>query len=214
MSLSYWNCGEMFIRMMKEAATVPFLPGYLMEIRNNVIVSLSSRKSAFLEGLEEIKTIFKGRSALSAAANHLCSEMAKGYDLRISNPVFEIDCVRAADPVSMTEHISPCDMVFELEDKDDFLKDFLGTYLPDHQLSYDLKTFLCHVDYYQSEISGIRSHRCPLYTFCGQPLRMENAQQCRLQPRRSFELAEKYGWCNYSLGVAYNKGEDIVSAAS
>ncbi|MFC0513174.1 hypothetical protein ACFFGT_03145 [Mucilaginibacter angelicae] len=212
-SLSYWNCGEMFITMIKEAATVPFLPGYLAEIKNKVIIRLSSKKQHFLSSLDEIRSIFKNRASLYAAANHLCNEMAKGYDLRINNPVFEIDCVRRADPVSMTEQISPCDMVFEFEGKDEFMKDFLGTYLPDHLLSYDLKTFLCHVDYYKSEMDGLRSHRCPLYSFCGQPLRKKNPQQCRLQPRRSFELQGEYGWCNYSLGVAYNKGTDLVTGS-
>ena len=208
-SLCYFNPGQRFIRMLREAANGVYLPGYLMEIRNEAQQHLHSQRDNIKYTLNEIKNIFSKRLGLFNAASHLCDVMSAAYDERLKNPVFELDITYSGHLTKMVSIVRPCDMVYELADDDDYLRDFAGTYLP-NQLANDLRTLMCHVDYYQVMTAKVEVHCCPLYTFCPHQLRVNKPEQCKTKPRLSFESRETFGWCHYSLGVAYMKGEDLI----
>jgi len=209
MSLCYFNCGQRFIRTIEEAVTVGHLPGYLMELQNEVHDHLTEHRDEILGTLEEIKKIFEKRAGMHAAATHLCNVMAAAYDQRIKKPVFEIDITYSGHLKDMREYVDLCDMVYELADDDNYLRDFAGTYLT-NELANDLRIFLCNVDYYQMSVANVTEHCCPLYTFCPHRIRQEKPDQCRTKPRLSFEDHQAYGWCHYGRGVAYMTGLDIA----
>lgn len=208
LSLSYFNSGEWFIHMLQEIASEDlYIPGYIMEMKEKVSKELAERKDDLVYTLEGIKRIFKKREAISVATNHLCDQMINGFKQRILNPVFEIDITYSRGLVDLVKCIPFCDMMYELVDEDDYMKDFAGSHLQ-NQLAKDLQTFLCHVDYHQVSIANPESHCCPLYTFCPHKLRNAKPHQCRTKPRLSFEDQGEFGWCNYSLGIAYYTGRD------
>lgn len=210
LSLCYFNCGERFIRIIQEAVGVHNLPGYIMEIKNEVIGHLTTHKENIVFTLNEIKNVFINRDALFQAAGHLCDVMAESYDQRLNNPVFEIDITYSGRLREMANIVKPCDMVYELADEELYMRDFAGTYLPT-QLAIDLKTLMCHVDYYQTMTSKKDEHCCPLYNFCPHDIRVHKPEQCKRKPRLAFEDQKVYGWCQYGLGVAYMTGQERKS---
>jgi len=208
LSLSYPDCGGRFVKMLEEAATVPYLPGFVMELYNEAFTHLQEHQQKVQGLLNQIKDIFKRRAPLAAAATHLCDEMKKAYEQRMAHPVFELDVTFQRRPEELAQYVVACDMVYEFEDDDEYLRDFAGTYLTSNQLAGDLKTFLCHVDFYETSIKGPKDHCCPLFHFCPHQLRQDKPGQCRTQPHLAFEDQPAYGWCHYSFGVAYMKGTD------
>jgi len=76
LSLSYLNCGEVFIEMLEEIAGQKyFYTGYILERKDSVSFMLAQRKDMLIETLDAIKTVFKPRKSLSTAIDHLCSSM-------------------------------------------------------------------------------------------------------------------------------------------
>ena len=135
--------------------------------------------------------------------------MLDGYEKRIGNPVFEIEITFSGRLHELADYVVLCDMAYELDDDEDYMKDFMGSYL-DPLLADDLKILLCHVDYYRSASLSETECCCPLYTMCNHPLRQSKPQQCKKNPRLCFEAAPEFGWCNYSLGIGYMTGVDKV----
>lgn len=208
MSLSFFNCGNRFIRTLEEAATVPHMPGYVFEIQNQVHAHLSSQRKGIKATLQQIKNTFRMRRELFLAASHLCKVMLEGYDQRIKNPVFEIDVTFNHQQHRLREYVDLCQMLYEFADDDDvFMRDFAGSYLPG-RLGKKLLTFMCHVDYAQRPVTGNAVRCCPLYTFCPQNRRKEKPTQCSTQPWLAWDDQPEYGWCEYALGVGYMSGHE------
>ncbi|MES2276042.1 MAG: hypothetical protein V4592_08465 [Bacteroidota bacterium] len=213
LSLSYADCGHRFIRYLEAANTAPDLPSFIATAHEDVNAHLRVNEPKILALLEKIRKQFTTSTQLSAAVGHLCDEMAKGYHQRIHYPTFEVAITMDGHPEDMPQYVVACDMVYEFKDDDEYLRDFAGTYLVDKILPSDLKTFLCHMDYYQHAINKTPEHCCPLFTFCPHELRRKKPAQCRTQPRLAFEDHEIYGWCNYSKGVGYMTGVDEILTA-
>lgn len=212
LSLTYCNPGTRFIAMVKEAANVANLDGYVMELYNEAHAHLAGQEANILSLLNRIRDLFKQRTELAAATDHLCNEIAKGFRQRMKAPTFEVDVVFRRSPADIEQYVPRCDMVYEFESDDNYMRDFCGTALKDKWLAAQLKTFLCHMDYYDYGPRQPEEHCCPLYYFCPERLRQEKPEQCRTQPWRSFEDRENYGLCTYGMGVAYTKGAEQTNA--
>ncbi|MDB5124573.1 MAG: hypothetical protein JWP94_2702 [Mucilaginibacter sp.] len=209
MSLCYFNCGQRFIRMIEEAADVPYLSGFVMGIHNEVYDHFKEHEEEIKFTLEEIKEIFAKRAGMHAAASHLCDVMLNAYEQRMKRPTFEIDIIYSGHLKEMRSFVDLCDMVYELADEDKYMRDYAGTYLP-NQLASDLQIFLCHVDYFQTSVAEVEEHCCPLYTFCPHRIRQEKPEQCAKTPRLAYEDHVEYGWCHYGRGIAYMTGQDVA----
>jgi len=208
LSLSYWDAGHQCYRMLKEAGEAKEPAAYLAAEKELVQRLLRESLGGFEETLDYIRDIFRQRDALFVAVAHLTEKMKAGFRARIENPVFEVDVTYSGHTRRMNEYVPLCDYMYVFEDNERYMRDFLGTHL-DHDTSFDLKIFLCLMDYFSTETKGIDDHACPLFTSCNYKFRQDHSHICGHQPRLSFDRYQKEeGYCPYSLAIGYTKGQD------
>lgn len=208
LSLSFWDAGEQCYRMLKAASETADPGSYVAQQKAATQESLIASLAGFEETMDNSRDFFRHRDALFVAVSHLTEKMKTGYRARIERPLFEVDVTYSERTREMDKYVPICDYMYVFEDDEHYMRDFLGTHL-DMSISFDLKIFLCLMDYFSSEIKGASDHPCPLANCCNYGFRQNHTNICEHQPRLSFDMYQKeQGHCPYSLAVGYSKGQD------
>lgn len=161
-SLSWWNAGDQFINILTGLKKSNYDPQFLQTIEEKTKLELSNSLPGIEQNIEIIKNAVRKRAGMYAAVNYLTERMIEGYKSRIENLTFEVDVTYSGHTKNLNNYVPLCDMMYILDDANPYMKDYLGTYLS-MDLSYDLKIYLCFVDYYQSMTTNTQSQRCPLF---------------------------------------------------
>jgi len=213
LALSCRNPGACLVHFLYSIHQAPEPKLFLEEKKQQTQNMLREQLPKIKESIEQIREQYRPKDALYQAITHLSSHMIAGLEQRIEDPTFEIEVT--FDPKkNLAKYIPLCDMMYVLDEPDKYMTEFLGTYLSPN-LSYDLKIYLCYIDYFQSMTTLARSkdktenHTCPLYSCCNCQMRKTDPQICQTQPRESFEWSIRNSvQCPYYYGVAYTNGTD------
>jgi len=219
LSLQYLDCGATFINWVENVKQNEengiSQPDSLQEIKNDVISLLESKRQNFQDAQDEYVEIFKSRRNLHQSFVYLADQMKKLYDERINNPCFDVDYVLDGRFMDILDIVQICDYMYLFTDKDEFMRDFLGTSI-DEDTSQALKSVVCYDHYYKKHMIHptsqveTESHQCPFYTCCDLELRKTNANVCQTKPWRIYEIAANKDnqQCWYGSGLLEFKGHN------
>jgi hypothetical protein len=218
LSLSYLDCGAMFIDQIKhyksEIEKGATRRDVLKEMKDKVSGILFKKLEVFNEAQDEIVNVFNKRPRLKTAFSGVATAAKNAYLARCERPAFEVELIIAGDFNTLLSVIPMCDLLYVFQDRDPFMRDFLGSPGSDPDLSDALKALIAY-DHYQkthqlasTEKVEEESHPCPFFTCCGLQLRKDHAALCGHRPWRIFEISTKtdHQYCWYGTGVAEFKG--------
>ena len=223
LSLSYVDCGTMFIDMLQQLKK-SIDEGYTIEsilakLKNGVSRMLFSKLDDFNDAQDEIVEIFKKRKQLHKAFNVITQQAKNAYLAKCENPSFEVDLIFAGDYAKLIDVIPLCDYMYVFKDKTEFNRDFLGTASFDDESSQALKVLIGY-DHYQKnhelystiQVEANRTIKCPFYTCCNLQLRLDHANICSSKPWRIFEISSKTDkqYCWYGQAVGEFKGHSEI----
>ncbi len=207
MSLNNWDCGNWFVRTITELKDAGDKSVFMHQLKSAVGKQIAESILEVKFHLSYMKRAVANRIVISEAVNHMIAIMEQGLQRRAASPTFEIDVSFSGRFDELNKYVPICDYMYVLEDTDTYMKDFLGTHLTP-LLSFDLKIFLCFMDYYFT-MSSNNEHCCPLNSCCNFEFRKKNATICVSQPRLAFDLYNpEHDRCPYFFGVAYTRGHN------
>lgn len=217
MALQYVDCGQSFIKMVERVKDGCNLGIDQLDtvaiIKKEISSLLQSKREDFRDAQDEYKNIFFKRKMLSRAFTYLTEKMKGLYDERIKNPVFEIDLVIESKHSELLSIANICDYMYIFQDKDEYMRDFLGTSI-EQETSLALKSLLTYDHFYKahnclptSQVE-LEERHCPFYTCCNLQLRTTHSEICRTRPWKIFEISANTDnqYCWYGQGVLETKG--------
>jgi len=215
LSLSYLDCGAMFVRFLKDISQLGNSPdavqNYLNVKRSEVSTILLEKLGDFNGAQDEIIKVFDKRPRLKKAFTTICESAKGAYLVRAEQPTFEVDLVFNGNYQMLFDLVNICDYMYVFTDHDEFDRDFLGTTQVDEDASQATKVLVAY-DHYQKahELASTQTiemkggAKCPFYTSCNLPLRLDNEQTCARQPWRIFEVStmtdRQYCWYGQAIG--------------
>jgi hypothetical protein len=208
LSLNNWDCGNWFVQMVVKLKEAVDKDTFMQQLKSAVGMQITESIPEVNFHLDYMKKAVANRVVISAAVNHMVVIMEQALQRRAASPTFEIDVSFSGHFDLLNKYVPICDYMYVLEDTDTYMKDFLGTHLTP-LLSFDLKIFLCFMDYYFSMASNNKEHSCPLNSCCNFEFRKQNAAVCARDPKLAFDLHNpQHDRCPYFFGVAYTRGHN------
>jgi len=229
LALQHIDCGNAYIQILQRLRVAAgqgiSQDEVIAQVKKEVIAVLTKQRASFFAQQDVYAELFKGRHQLQIAYAHMAGNHKTMYDLRISNPCFELDWFLQGEYNRLIEAVPLCDYLFKFKNRKkpgkdpDFNRDFMATYLPE-EITIALKAlvaydhfFLAHRGTMTTELVEAKpkdSHRCPFYTCCHLYDRRKNKELCCTKPWRIYEVqyARDKKYCWYATGVLEAKGHD------
>lgn len=192
----------------------------IAQVKSEVSKTLKVQRNSFFAQQDVYIELFKDRVGLETSYTYIAGVNKSLYDLRISNPCFELDWMLKGQYDLILDHAQMCDYLYIFKDPEthtndpEFFRDFMATSLPE-EISQALKVLIAFDHYFfvhkgmatfRVEQNPKSSHQCPFFTCCDLSERSDHINICRTKPWRIYEIFQpqrKHCW--YSLGVLESK---------
>jgi hypothetical protein len=227
LALQHIDAGNAFLTILQNLATGEMngtsQDDTISRIKHSVSNTLTMQRENFFAQQDLYTGLFAGRIGLEKAYTYIAEINKQLYDLRISNPCFELDWVLNEEYDRILENAQMCDYLYifknsEIENGDpEFFRDFMATLLPE-ETCQALKVLIAFDHYFfahlgmptsRVEQNPKPSHQCPFFTCCDLQERAKHRDLCKTKPWRVYEILQpqrKHCW--YSQGVMESKGKN------
>jgi hypothetical protein len=215
LSLTYLDSGSMFISFITKIKTEmeaginkEDILGKIKKATSDILVS---KLAAFNEAQDEITDVFRKRKQLNNAFFTITEEAKRGYLMRSKSPSFEVDVVIKGEYFKLLDIIPVCDYMYIFKDKEEYMRDLIGTASFTDEESQALNVLIAYDHYQKShwlkstkEIEKTEKYKCPFFSCCNLKYRETHEKICAEKPWRIFEVSfnsdKQYCWYGQAVG--------------
>lgn len=227
LALQHVDAGNAYIIILKRLATGDKngigQDKVIAKCKQTVSDTLTRQRENFFGQQDIYASLFKDRMGLEKAYTYISEVNRSLYNLRISNPCFELDWVLNGDYDRILDHAQMCDYLYifknpeQESDDPEYFRDFIATILPE-DICQALKVLIAFDHYFFSHLgmstervenNPRSSHQCPFYTCCDLDTRVKHPELCKTRPWRIYEILQpqrKHCW--YSQAIMESKGRN------